>query len=542
MKNNNFNRKPIVTFVLTFLCILSLGITSARIFADGDETLGTPSITIASGSGIVASGTGLLVQPGIINLDVPSGATITQVLIYWHGDDAGCTTTDTITVDGNSVTGGIIGSRVTTLGQASAFRADITSLGLVSDGTNTLTVDGLDFDINNGAGVLVIFDDGSTTATIDIRDGSDFAFALFAPPLQSTVPQTFAFPSSSLARTANLDMFFASVSGTASGDGFRPSAIEVTVGGTTTVFDNILDSNDGDEWDTLNLVLDIPANTTSLTVQALSQDNDPPSVGPGGETEGLVASFYWLTAGLSILEPTSEPGEIGDTVFCDIDDDGVQDPGEPGIPGVTITLTCPGVVRTEVTDVNGKYLFTDVEPDVMCSVVVDQSSSPALDDKVIGQCPETFDVTLQPGESFLDADFCFKNEGDPTGCTPGYWRQSQHFDSWTAPLVPSTLFSDVFCSSDIDIIKIRLNPNFGRGTRLNPTLLEAVWASGGGINALARHAVAALLNASTNIDYPLSVDDVKTLVCDALADGSNSAYNDAKDIFEAFNELGCPLD
>ena len=60
-----------------------------------------------------------------------------------------------------------------------------------------------------------------------------------------------------------------------------------------------------------------------------------------------------------------------------------------------------------MTNANGNYFFTDVEPGVMCSVVVDQSSSPALDDKVIGNCPEMFDVILAPAESFLDADFCF---------------------------------------------------------------------------------------------------------------------------------------
>ncbi len=38
----------------------------------------------------------------------------------------------------------------------------------------------------------------------------------------------------------------------------------------------------------------------------------------------------------------SDPATIGDTVFCDVDDNGVQDPGEPGIPGVTVNLACAG--------------------------------------------------------------------------------------------------------------------------------------------------------------------------------------------------------
>jgi hypothetical protein len=39
----------------------------------------------------------------------------------------------------------------------------------------------------------------------------------------------------------------------------------------------------------------------------------------------------------------------------------------------------------------------------------------------------------------------------------------------------------------------------GQGTIDNPTLLDALNATGGGVNALARRAVAALLNASTRM-------------------------------------------
>jgi len=57
----------------------------------------------------------------------------------------------------------------------------------------------------------------------------------------------------------------------------------------------------------------------------------------------------------------SIPARIGDFVWNDTDKDGVQDAGEPGIAGVTITLysgTTP--VRTTITDNNGYYLFSDV--------------------------------------------------------------------------------------------------------------------------------------------------------------------------------------
>ena len=52
-------------------------------------------------------------------------------------------------------------------------------------------------------------------------------------------------------------------------------------------------------------------------------------------------------------------GEIGDFVWKDLNGDGIQDPGEPGIEGVTVRLfDCDGnFIRELTTDANGYYLF-----------------------------------------------------------------------------------------------------------------------------------------------------------------------------------------
>jgi hypothetical protein len=67
--------------------------------------------------------------------------------------------------------------------------------------------------------------------------------------------------------------------------------------------------------------------------------------------------------------PVSRTTSIGDFVWRDLDGDGVQDAGEPGIPGVVISLTATvpfsyngvtigvGSAVTAVTDINGYYLF-----------------------------------------------------------------------------------------------------------------------------------------------------------------------------------------
>jgi protocatechuate 3,4-dioxygenase beta subunit len=59
-----------------------------------------------------------------------------------------------------------------------------------------------------------------------------------------------------------------------------------------------------------------------------------------------------------------QPASLGDLVWHDQDGDGVQDPGEPGVPGVTVTLyTSDGtVVGTTTTDANGQYNFDNLAP------------------------------------------------------------------------------------------------------------------------------------------------------------------------------------
>jgi hypothetical protein len=110
------------------------------------------------------------------------------------------------------------------------------------------------------------------------------------------------------------------------------------------------------------------------------------------------------------------------------------------------------------------------------------------------------------------------------GCTPGYWRQDQHFDSWPGPYTPTTKFSAVFDNA------------FG-----TKTLLQVVKLGGGGLDALGRHTVAALLNAANgDVDYGMTAAQVIAKF-NAAYPGSSAAYEALKNEFEAANESGCPL-
>ncbi len=111
------------------------------------------------------------------------------------------------------------------------------------------------------------------------------------------------------------------------------------------------------------------------------------------------------------------------------------------------------------------------------------------------------------------------------GCTPGFWKQEHHLDSWTT-YVPGADFDATFGVNFF-------NPNI--------TLLQAVGLGGGGVNALARHAVAALLNAaSPDVDYTYTVAQVLDIV---QGDGAFTGLSveARKNLLEAANELGCPL-
>lgn len=292
-----------------------LALTAVPVFADGTETLGPPSIPIASGTGVVASGVGMIEQPGTLTIDVPPESTVEQVLLYWEGHHGSATTgaDDEIVVDGTTIAGVSIGGPTfffnTAAGQhwSTTYRADITALGLIVPGPNSLAVSGLDFDRrNNGAGVLVIHDDGGPAANIGLADGNDLAFINFAPTLDTTVAQTFTFDPAPVDRIADVDLFFSSVHDQPNVE--RPTVIVVTVGGTTTRLPNLLDSNDGDEWDTIDADVTVPAGADSITIQALSADDN--------DSGDLPASFAWIGAAAAVpayvpptttVPPTTEP-------------------------------------------------------------------------------------------------------------------------------------------------------------------------------------------------------------------------------------------
>jgi hypothetical protein len=113
------------------------------------------------------------------------------------------------------------------------------------------------------------------------------------------------------------------------------------------------------------------------------------------------------------------------------------------------------------------------------------------------------------------------------GCTPGYWKQRHHFDSWTATgYSPDDHFGIVGGVFNVD-------------DTWDDTLLEALKEKGGKEHAFLRHATAALLNASSpDVNYYYGVGEIHAMVEWAYA---TERFNRIKKRFERANEMGCPL-
>jgi uncharacterized repeat protein (TIGR01451 family) len=115
-------------------------------------------------------------------------------------------------------------------------------------------------------------------------------------------------------------------------------------------------------------------------------------------------------------------GAIGDTVWRDMNGDGVQaGPQETGIVSITVELWVDldgngfyTRVATATTDVDGKYLF-DHLPDADYRVVVDDGDpdlpQDSFGERYVPSTETTHDVTITNGSTYLDADFGFMPMG-----------------------------------------------------------------------------------------------------------------------------------
>jgi uncharacterized repeat protein (TIGR01451 family) len=135
------------------------------------------------------------------------------------------------------------------------------------------------------------------------------------------------------------------------------------------------------------------------------------------------AAGYSATLSPTIISNTTADfgflgnASFGDKVWFDVDGDGVQDAGEPGVQGALITLIEAGpdgifgnaddiVIGTTTTDVNGNYIFDKLIPGKYRATI-----SPSSVNGSTATTPLTIDKTLSVGEVYQGGDFGLRGNG-----------------------------------------------------------------------------------------------------------------------------------
>ncbi|MGB9108315.1 MAG: SdrD B-like domain-containing protein, partial [Telluria sp.] len=146
------------------------------------------------------------------------------------------------------------------------------------------------------------------------------------------------------------------------------------------------------------------ANIDALVTQAIAHDGYVPEV--GGKIAGVLDTAYVAASGaITHYQPlliTLQAASIGDRVWHDMNANGIQDAGEAGIAGATVTLvrdldgdnkfTSPNeVLATTTTDSTGHYLFKGLTPGLNYQVVF---SLPSSYDSI---SPRQIDAKATPG-------------------------------------------------------------------------------------------------------------------------------------------------
>jgi len=137
----------------------------------------------------------------------------------------------------------------------------------------------------------------------------------------------------------------------------------------------------------------------------------------------------------------------------------------------------------------------------------------------LGATPLLLTVVSRPalgGGSHHYGDKCYSpsgfvsmptsEHGQPQYCkgrTPGYWKQSQHFDEWPHPYYPVKTYK-----KPATLFKTAFYP-YPAGPYQTKTMLQVCGLEGGPPNNVGRHIVAALLNAAKGWTPVLTVDAVK---------------------------------
>jgi 5-hydroxyisourate hydrolase-like protein (transthyretin family) len=227
------------------------------------------------------------------------------------------------------------------------------------------------------------------------------------------------------------------------GAGCSASASAIVTNSNTTV------SISGEPTVCQNATTTLTANGTGTYAWSNGATTKTITVGAGTYSVTLTnAEGCTATNSITVTTKNCNTSSVGDFVFCDKNGNGVQDTGEPGIAGVTVTLTGTDtngqpVTKVTTTDANGKYSFDNLAagtysvkfttPNGYISTVPNKGGNPATDSDANpatgslatftltqGQSNTTIDAGYYQLSSIGDYVFCDKNNNgiQDAGDTP----------------------------------------------------------------------------------------------------------------------------
>ncbi|MGT2752979.1 accessory Sec-dependent serine-rich glycoprotein adhesin [Streptococcus porcinus] len=250
--------------------------------------------------------------------------------------------------------------------------SDGTTKSVYTDATGHYQFDGL-FDKESytisftaPAGYVLTSSNIGTNDTID-SDGASITFTINAANNMTIDAGLIPDPVSESASTSLVNSVSNSTSvstSTSLSDSVRNST---SVSASTSLSDSVRNSTSVSASTSLS---DSVRNSTSVSASTNLSDSvrNSTSVSASTSLSDSVSNSTSESLSTSVSQSSSNTGSevdkvhtIGDTVWEDTNHNGTQDPGEPGISGVTVTLTNPnGSTQTTTTDSNGHYEFTEL--------------------------------------------------------------------------------------------------------------------------------------------------------------------------------------
>ena len=143
----------------------------------------------------------------------------------------------------------------------------------------------------------------------------------------------------------------------------------------------------------------------------------PASRGKGSGIEGKIALialpiFLFVTIASPIHAYQAAPGMICVLAFTDLNQNGMQDPGEPLLNGVNVSLDAGAglMIANHLTDAQGQYCFQNLAPGSYTLTFSDPLAQPTT--------ATTMTLTLNAGEQLIRAFGAIPISNTPQVSTP----------------------------------------------------------------------------------------------------------------------------